>query len=388
MNVRKTACLALALLLLPLQWSSPLQAGSKCDKKKTECKDGSGKVTDCCSSSQTCKNGKCFYPGELQMLESKNPKTQPVSGQGGSGSKDASGDKTDNAERIKLLGKMLLESDDFKVRIQAAFSLSKIEDPKILPYLVKALKDKHPAVRSAAATSLGNAGDPGALDALYKIVDNDPNSMVNEAVKEAILKIETDPTKLNEMNKVPETICSVPVSKVKYLFVIGNMDDKAEAKRPDLGTIFKRHLSNQLKGINNSMIVTGSSVPKDVLGQIEKGKAYGFLFSASLKQLDGEWDGTSGYVMTAKVSIICSKYPAQILAMTMNSTASSTITKSGFRKKLIPKMQEDAIKGAIDSMAQSIKENLSRLTEEEGPGPKPGKGSGSDKGSGKKKKKK
>jgi len=241
-------------------------------------------------------------------------------------------------------------------------------------------------VRSAAATSLGNAGDPNALEALYKIVDKDPNPMVNDAVKEAILKIETDPTKLSEVNKVPEQICSVPASKVKYLFVIGNMDDKAQAGRADLAAIFKRHLSNQLKSVQNSMIITGSAVPKDVLGQVDSGKTFGFLFSASLKQLDGEWDGTSGFVMTAKVSIICSKYPSQVLAMTMNSTASSTITKTGFRKKLIPKMQEDAIKGAIDSMAQSIKDNLSRLTDEEDPGPKPGKGS--DKGSGKKKKKK
>jgi len=137
MNVRKTTCLALALSMLSLQWSASLQAKSQCDKKKTECKDGAGKVKDCCSSSQTCKNGKCYYPGELQMLESSKSKTQtqPAAGQGDSGSKDGSGSKTDNAERIKLLGKMLLEGDDFKIRVQAAFSLSKIEDTKFLPYL-------------------------------------------------------------------------------------------------------------------------------------------------------------------------------------------------------------------------------------------------------------
>jgi hypothetical protein len=202
--------------------------------------------------------------------------------------------------------------------------------------------------------------------------------MVNDAVKEAILKIETDPSKLGAMQKAPDMICEVPHSKVKYLFVIGSMSDKASANRKDLASVFKRHLAGSLKYVSDSMVVTNDSVPKDVLKQIDAGKTYGFAFNASLKQLDGGWDGTSGYVMTAKVSIVCLKYPGQVLAMTMNSTASSTISKAGFRKKLIPKLQEDAIKGAIESMAASVKENLKRLSGE----------SSSDGSKGKKKKKK
>lgn len=357
-----------AFLFLFLPWSSQLHAKKKCPKKKKACRDSSGKITDCCSSSQICEKGKCYYPGELEQIKKKKARIKKSSK--GSSFSSSSDKKTDNIKRIQMLGKMLLESKDFKVRVQAAFSLSKIKNPKILPYLKKALKDKHPAVRSAAATSLGKAGDPAALGILYKLVDKDPNPMVNAAVKEAILKIETDPAKLGALQKVPEMICQVPHSKVKYLFVIGNLNDKASTKRKDLHKIFKRHLANKLKYINNSMIVTNENIPKNILKRVEKGKTYGFVFNASLKQLDSGWDGGSGYVITAKISIVCLKYPTQVLAMTMNSTASSTITKAGFRKKLIPKLQEDAIKGAINSMAASIKENLSRLTTGKGKGKK------------------
>ncbi len=354
-----------AIFLVPLSWQRipALQAGEKCDPKKTECRDGSGRVTDCCHPSQKCKNGRCFYPGNLHS----NPKEDTtIKNEGGS----AAEKKMANVERINLLGKMLGESKDFKIRVQAAFSLAKIEDPKILPYLIKGLQDKHPAVRSAAATALGNAGDPGALGSLYQLLDKDPNPMVNDAIREAILKIETEPTELNEVNRVPEIICSVPYDKVKYLFVIGNMEDRADARRDDLTKIFKRHFSNQLKSIGNSMIVTGDSVPPSILDQVKRGKIHGFMFSASLKQLEGQWDETSEYSLSAKVSIICSRYPSQVMAMTMNSTATSSITRSGFRKKLIPKMQEEAISGAIEFLAQSVKDNLSRLTSEEGQGAK------------------
>jgi hypothetical protein len=367
MRKRPTALAVLIAFFLLLPWSTDLQAKKKCEKKQKECKDASGKVADCCSSSQVCKAGKCYYPGELELLEKKKGNTG--SGASSSSSSSSSGggkdEASDNAKRIEMLGKLIVESDDFKVRVQAAFSLSKIKDPKILPHLKKALKDKHPAVRSAAASALGKTGDPAALDVLYALADKDPNPMVNEAVKEAILLIETEPSKLSEMQKVPDLICEVPHSKVKYLFVVGNMADKASSKRADLAQIFKRHLSSKLKYIPSTMIVTTESVPQDVLKQVESGKTFGFAFNASLKQLEGAWDSSAGFIMTAKVSIICLKYPDQVLAMTMNSTASSTISKSGFRTKLIPKLQEDAIKGAIESMAASVKDNLTRLTGED-----------------------
>ncbi len=381
MKRNSIALAVLSALVLMLPWSTELQAKKKCQKKQKECKDGSGKVSDCCSSSQVCKNGKCWYPGELDLIEKQKAKQKSSSSSKKSGSSSSSdGKDDDNIKRIEMLGKMLLESNDFKVRVQAAFSLSKIKDPKILPYLKKGLKDKHPAVRSASASAMGKTGDPAALDALYKILDKDPNAMVNDAVKEAILKIETDPSKLGAMQKAPDMICEVPHSKVKYVFVIGSMNDKASANRKDLPDVFKRHLANSLKYVSNSMVVTNDSVPKDVMKQIDSGKTHAFAFNASLKQLEGDWDGSSGYVMTAKVSIICLKFPGQVLAMTMNSTASSTISKAGFRKKLIPKLQEDAIKGAIESMAASVKENLKRLTGESSSG-------SSSKGKKKKKKK-
>lgn len=351
-NFPLVAIFGLSLFLL----STQATAKKKCGKKRRECRNQQGQVTDCCTVSQVCKAGRCYYPGELMLMEERKKKLHKHSGSSISEGKDSGGG------RVKLLGEMILKNPDFKVRVQAAFSLSKIGDPRIVPYLIKALKDKHPAVRSAAATVLGRIGDDRAMGALLERVETDPDPIVRKAVKDAIMQIAKDSDMLKKLDRLPSQVVKVPIKKVRYLFVIGELRDGVQAGLTDLSGIFKRKLTEKLQAVKNSMIINDGDVPGKVLGRIDRGKAHGFILSGTLMKLEGRWTDAGRYEVTAKVSLICSKYPSQSLAMTIQASASSSISKAGFRHKLLSKLQREAIEGAVASIGQTVVSSLQRLT--------------------------
>jgi HEAT repeat protein len=95
----------------------------------------------------------------------------------------------ENAQSIYLI-KLLEGSSQFRVRAQAAISLGMIErSPAAREALTAALHDEHPAVRTAAATSLGRLGDSNHVVAL-RALGSDPEAPVRNAARASIGRIE------------------------------------------------------------------------------------------------------------------------------------------------------------------------------------------------------
>src|SRR5262245_61338209 len=66
--------------------------------------------------------------------------------------------------RSDYLIRLLKDSTQFRVRAQAAISLGGVESaPEVVDALMTSLSDEHPAVRAAAANSLGRLSDSKAL---------------------------------------------------------------------------------------------------------------------------------------------------------------------------------------------------------------------------------
>jgi hypothetical protein len=270
-------------------------------------------------------------------------------------------------ERIEMLEDLLKHDGDFRVRVQAAFSLSKIKDPRVIKILVKGLKDKHPTVRAAAASALGAIGAEEAVPALEKALE-DPIDSVQDAARDALAKIMKDPKKLASLNAVPDVITDVPFHKVKAVFVVGPLKNKSGSTRKDLEAVFKRLMVERLMDtkIEKSMIVTVKEVPPVVEQRLNSGKASGFYFTGTLVKLNKEWEEQKRFVVNATVSLACMKYPQQVLAMTMSATASSSVLKVSYKKSIIPKLEEDAINGAISSLSTTLKKNYGKLTNSTG----------------------
>ena len=58
-------------------------------------------------------------------------------------------------------------------------------DKRIIEYHIGRLQDKSPSVRLKAINELGLLGDPGALDILQEVFQNDPDPEVRKAAQDA-----------------------------------------------------------------------------------------------------------------------------------------------------------------------------------------------------------
>jgi hypothetical protein len=92
--------------------------------------------------------------------------------------------------RSDYLIRLLQGSSQFRVRAQAAISLGSVgSTAEVVAALSVGLVDEHPAVRAAAANSLGKLADPKALPALRKAA-SDPEAPVRSAAAVAITALE------------------------------------------------------------------------------------------------------------------------------------------------------------------------------------------------------
>jgi len=81
-----------------------------------------------------------------------------------------------------------LHSSSYPDRRDAVEELGKISDVKVVPFLVRALKDEDTFIRRAAARALGNLGYEDAVEPLVNRL-HDESDFIREAVSEALVKL-------------------------------------------------------------------------------------------------------------------------------------------------------------------------------------------------------
>lgn len=97
--------------------------------------------------------------------------------------------RASTAEETNSAMRELAESGDFRVRVSAALVLGHTHPSGAREALEEALADFHPAVRVAAARSLGALGDPAALPALQRRLAEDSSASVTAQLRVAIAQL-------------------------------------------------------------------------------------------------------------------------------------------------------------------------------------------------------
>jgi hypothetical protein len=91
-----------------------------------------------------------------------------------------------DADKIDDLTRALMQDASYKVRVQAALILGKLDDKRAIPALIQALHDENETVRGVAATSLGRLADKSAANALMQTSTNDSSDFVRAQAKKAL----------------------------------------------------------------------------------------------------------------------------------------------------------------------------------------------------------
>ena len=94
-------------------------------------------------------------------------------------------------DKVDFLSEKLSDASSFKVRLKAAVLLGRLDDPRAVRPLVKALRDDNYVVRGAAARALGNLGLPaaeGAIESLFQVVE-DEEPFVQKEARQALKRL-------------------------------------------------------------------------------------------------------------------------------------------------------------------------------------------------------
>lgn len=91
-----------------------------------------------------------------------------------------------SADKIDDLTRTLMQDPSYKVRVQAALVLGKLNDRRAVPALMQALHDENETVRGVAATSLGRIGDKSSANALQVAATSDASEFVRAQARKAL----------------------------------------------------------------------------------------------------------------------------------------------------------------------------------------------------------
>jgi hypothetical protein len=249
--------------------------------------------------------------------------------------------------RNTYLIKLLQGSSQFRVRAQAAISLGAVESSSgAVTALTSALSDAHPAVRAAAANSLGRIGNGSSVAALRKL-QRDPEEPVRSAAQAAIAKLETSQPSNSvfasaRSNPTPEP---EPGPGLYYVAVappatrVTSLDRKALADA--------RSFIKQRVGLIRGVVLAPDGEDSHTADKVlKKNNMKGFALDSAIVSV--EQKGAAG--TRVSVSVIVATYPGRDMRAIMQGAA----TVSGSGADASTQALQGALTGALRQLPQAL----------------------------------
>lgn len=225
----------------------------------------------------------------------------------------------------------LRNSDSFRVRSSAALALGRVApNQTVLRTLMGALGDTNPAVRIAAATSLGRLGDASALSALRrKQRDREPS--VVEAVRSAIRALEDSGT---------------PSGPSRYYVGVGTPGTAAKNVGPELLSGATGVLRGLVGAVDGVVLAPADESNAQVRRRLQQQSLSGYFIDSSVVRVDDQ-DGS----VRVDVSLIVNTYPGRDMRAILNGSA-TVRGSSGERARR--RAMEGAFTGALRRLPQAL----------------------------------
>ena len=225
--------------------------------------------------------------------------------------------------RQDYLLRLLRNSDAFRVRAQAALSLGQLESTrKSVAGLERAARDKHPAVRVSAISSLRRLSAKDSLPVVEKAT-RDRNKAVRRAAVEAAAALSA----VGERERGP--------GPTEYLVAVGMPGAKAERVSRQMLFDARIFLSERLLTISGVELAPDDLTPADAKREIVQRRLHGYYLESSIVTLEPKGSG-----VRAVVSIIVLSHPGREMRGMLRGAA----TASG---RYSAETAEQAVQGAF-----------------------------------------
>lgn len=250
--------------------------------------------------------------------------------------------------RNTYLIKLLQGSSQFRVRAQAAISLGAVTSSgEAVGALTGALGDAHPAVRAAAANSLGRIGTTASLATLRKL-QKDPEEPVRSAALAAIARLETTPSNKSVFASARSNSTEPEPSPGPPLYYVAVTAPATQVKTIDRkaladARLFIKQRVGQLRGV----VIAPDGEDTHAADRVLKSKNLkGFSLDSAIVSVENK--GPAG--TRVSVSVIVATYPGRDMRAIMQGAA----TVSGSGADASTQALEGALSGALRQLPQAL----------------------------------
>jgi hypothetical protein len=242
----------------------------------------------------------------------------------------------------------VISASDFRVRVTAALLLGRGKPAGAREALVAALGDAHPAVRVAAAASLGSLGDTDAISPMERKLSSESQGSVRAQLVSS----------LEQLRRVKQaTSGAAALDRARYIVQIGDMHNSTNVARADVGEVMRSATSARAQSLPGALVTDGTD--RALLERAGSKKVPVLLLDGSLTRLAQQQQGNN-VSCQARVEFTIREIPQHVLRASLSVAATTFGSSQPVTQRVIVELQNQAVDGAVESALRGAETGLAQ----------------------------
>ncbi len=247
-------------------------------------------------------------------------------------------------DRIGELERLLKDGPDYRVRLQAAFSLGRGGERRARRALERSLgNDDHPAVRAAAAAALGRLGDAEAIAGLQAAL-RDSSASVRSSAESAIVALRGSPDVPTRWNDV------------RFAVGVGQLGNRSNVRGDEMSRKFRSVLQRELRQ-DARFVVRPDAPDSEFDANVRRHRVTGYWLEGTIGALR-KATGPGIVNVRCEISLMVLSDPDRNLRMMLQSAGTAQERDRLFTPLIERRMQEQslesAVRGAVGRLARTL----------------------------------